>query len=124
MNWLNRGGGIEVFSLLYWTRPNDPVRLEKGVTEIPMSMLQKHIQPLLYRRIADNYHMFLFPDPPYIIRTADIPHNDLCNSESVERISQEHGGAYGAGRIFKLAERGQGVVYKMDIPGDIKVLKC
>ncbi|KAI3384013.1 hypothetical protein SNEBB_011061, partial [Seison nebaliae] len=30
---------------------------------------------------------------------------------------------YGAGRIFKLAERGQGVVYKMDIPGDIKVLK-
>ncbi|KAI3388525.1 hypothetical protein SNEBB_007091 [Seison nebaliae] len=52
-----------------------------------------------------------------------LSHNDLCNSDSVEKISQEHGGEYGAGRIIKLEEGGQGQVYKMDIPGDIKVLK-
>ncbi|KAI3382499.1 hypothetical protein SNEBB_010741, partial [Seison nebaliae] len=103
--------------------PNPPVRMERGLTDIPTTMLLKHIQPMLYTRIARNYHSIVNPNRPFIIRTADIPKDGLCSSTLIEKIFKERGGVYRGGRMTKLEEGGQAQVYKIDANGEQIVLK-
>ncbi|KAI3382498.1 hypothetical protein SNEBB_010740 [Seison nebaliae] len=49
MQWLLFGGGMAVASLVYWARPRPIIIFEDDLTLMPMSMMDKHIQPALYR---------------------------------------------------------------------------
>ncbi|KAI3385012.1 hypothetical protein SNEBB_001329 [Seison nebaliae] len=123
MHWLLLAGGTAVLSWLYWSRCTSRVHLEKGLTIIPRSILDKYIQPEVYREVARNYRNAVNPRHPFVIRTEDIANNALCNSTLINTIIEDEGGVYENSTITKLQTGSQGTTYEVEHPTGRKVLK-